>query len=172
MKTMVNRPLNLRYLCAIALSFALCACTGNAPKPQMVVEPENVTTRLAQAADRASSALDTLAAIEQTRNPTELPPLAASAPPELRRSMTVNWMGPAEPMVKQLADRASYRMVITGNSPELALIITINTRNQPLIETLRDIGLQLGTRAALRVDSNQKIIEINYGSVQVNDAKP
>ncbi|MDB5478440.1 MAG: putative lipoprotein, partial [Alphaproteobacteria bacterium] len=87
-------------------SLALGACTGNMPKPQLVVEPENVTMRLAQAADRASSALDTLAAIEQVRTPTDLPPLASSAPPELRRSVTVNWIGPVEPMAKQLADRA------------------------------------------------------------------
>jgi len=146
------------------------ACTGNAPKPQLVVEPENVTMRLAQAADRASAALDTLAAIEQVRTPTDLPPLVTSAPPELRRSVTVNWIGPVEPMAKQLADRASYQLLISGNPPEIPLIISLNTRNQPVIEILRDIGLQLGRRAELRVDAGNKVVELSYANIQLGAA--
>jgi defect in organelle trafficking protein DotD len=150
------------------LAGSLVACT-NAPKPQLVVEPENITMRLAQAADRASSALDTLAAIEQVRTPTDLPPLAASAPPELRRSVTVNWIGPAEPIAKQLADRASYQLKVTGNTPEVPVIVSLNVRNQPVIEILRDLGLQLGGRAELKVDANLKVVELSYGNVQTND---
>lgn len=171
MKLLVKTLLNFKVALVVVFAAGLAACETHAPKPQLVVEPENVTMRLAQAADRASSALDTLAAIEQVRTPTDLPPLAASAPPELRRSVTVNWIGPAEPMVKQLADRASYRLEVTGNSPELPLIVSLNARNQPVIETLRDIGLQLGGRAELRVDANLKVIEVSYGNVQVAHAK-
>lgn len=154
----------------VALSFTavLAACQGNLPKPQLVVEPENVTMRLAQAADRAATALDTLAAIEQVRTPTDLPPLAASAPLELRRSVTVNWIGPVEPLLRQLADRASYRVIETGNAPETPLIVSVNVRNQPVIETLRDVGLQLGNRAQVRVDANQKVIELSYANVQLD----
>jgi hypothetical protein len=39
-------------------------------------------------------------------------------------------------------------------------------RNQPVIETLRDVGLQLGGRAELKVDANLKIVELSYGNVQ------
>ncbi|MDB5478711.1 MAG: putative lipoprotein, partial [Alphaproteobacteria bacterium] len=69
---------------------------------------------------------------------------------------------------KQLADRASYRLVTTGNPPEIALIISLNVRNKPLIEILRDIGLQLGGRAQLKVDATQRVIEISYSNVQVD----
>lgn len=153
---------------AAALALGLSACARNLPNPQLVVEPENVTMRLAQAADRAASALDTLAAIEQVRTPTELPPLAASAPVELRRSVTVNWIGPVEPLMRQLADRASYRLIETGNAPETPLIVSVNVRNQPVIETLRDVGLQMGNRAHVRVDANQRTIELSYANVQLD----
>lgn len=152
-------------LFCIALALTGCA-PRNMPKPQLVVEPENVTMRLAQAADRAATALDTLAAIEQVRTPTDLPPLAANAPLELRRSVTVNWVGPAEPLVKQLADRASYRFVVSGNAPETPVIVNLNVQHQPVIETLRDVGLQMGKRAELRVDAEQKVVELNYANVQ------
>jgi defect-in-organelle-trafficking protein DotD len=159
-----------RFLPLTSLMFllvALTACSRNAPHPQLVAEPDQVTLRLAQAADRAANALDTLASIEQVRTPTDLPPLAAGAPAELRRSITVNWYGNVEPLLKTLADRASYRFLITGNKPENALIVTINVRNQPVIETLRDVGLQMGTRAQVKVDAAQQVIELNYGQVQI-----
>lgn len=154
------------------IALAVAGCAQNMPKPQLVVEPENVTMRLAQAADRAATALDTLAAIEQVRTPTDLPPLAANAPIELRRAVTVNWVGPVEPLVKQLADRASYRMIQTGNTPETPVIVNVNVQHQPVIETLRDVGLQLGSRAELRVDAEQKVVELSYANVQLNDDNP
>ncbi len=151
----------------VSSALILAACAINPPNPQLVAEPDNVTLRLAQAADRAANALDQLAAIEQTRTPTDLPPLAASAPPELRRSVTVNWIGPIEPLVRQLADRASYELKLTGNAPETAIISSVNVRNAPVIEVLRDVGLQLGSRAALKVDANLKIVELSYANVQI-----
>lgn len=150
-----------------ATLLGLSACGTHQPMPQLVAESDNVTLRLAQAADRAANALDTLAAIQQTRTPVELPPLAANAPPELRRSITVNWMGPVEPLAKTLADRAGYKLLTTGNAPENAIIVTINVRNQPVIETLRDVGLQLGGRAQLKVDAGLQIVELSYASVQI-----
>lgn len=161
-----------KYVLAAGMGLGLAACAANPPKPQLVVEPDNVTMRLAQAADRASAALDTLAAIEQVRTPTDLPPLAASAPPELRRSITVDWVGPVEPLARKLADRASYRLVVTGNTPEAPVIVSVNVRNQPVIETMRDVGLQMGGRGELKVDAAQHIVELNYGSVQVDINNP
>jgi len=163
-------PRSIFTLSACFLTAYLSACVGNTqPKPQLVVEPPNVTMRLAAAADKASSALDQLAAIEQTRTPTDLPPLAASAPPELRRSITVNWIGPVEPIAKQLADRASYQFNITGNKPETPVVVSLNVRNQPVIESLRDLGLQLGGRAELRVDPNMKVVELSYANIQTGE---
>ena len=156
-----------RTVLIVSAALLLGACAINPPKPQLVAEPDNVTLRLAQAADRAANALDQLAAIEQNRTPTDLPPLASSAPPELRRSVTVNWSGPVEPLAKQLADRASYTLQISGNAPETAIIASVNVRNEPVIEVLRDIGLQLGDRAELKVDANLKTVELSYANVQI-----
>ena len=161
----------LFYSVSVVCVSGLAACANVDPKPQLVVEPDQVTTRLAVAADRAANALDTLAAIEQVRTPTDLPPLAANAPAELRRSVTVNWIGPADAVVKTLADRASYRLIVTGNTPAIQTIVNVNARSEPLIEVLRDIGLQLGRRADLKVDVDQKTIELSYATVQLDDAE-
>jgi defect-in-organelle-trafficking protein DotD len=153
-------------------SVALCsavflgACSQGFPKPQLVAEPDPVVARLAAAADRASHALDTLASVENTRTPISIPPLAEAegTPIELRRAITVDWVGPVEPLAEQLADRASYRFQLTGQKPSVPLVISLRVRNQPLIDALRDLGLQLNNRATLRVDSGTRTIEIVYSA--------
>lgn len=150
-------------LCAL-LALTGCSRMEGFPKPQLVAEPDPVVARLAAAADRAANALDELAAIENTRTPTEIPPLVNTAPIELRRAITIDWVGNAEPLVQQLADRASYQFKLTGQPSALPLIVTIRVRNQPIIETLRDLGLQLENRATLRVDTDTQTIELVYAA--------
>lgn len=150
-------------LCAV-LSLTGCSRMEGFPKPQLVAEPDPVVARLAAAADRAANALDELAAIENTRTPTDIPPLVNSAPIELRRAITIDWVGNAEPLVQQLADRASYEFKLTGQPSAIPLIVTIRVRNQPLIEILRDLGLQLENRATLRVDPETRTIELVYAA--------
>ena len=143
----------------------LAACAQNMPDPQLVAEPDPVVLRLAEAADRAANSLNVLAAAEQNKSAVELPPLAAGAPIALRRSITVDWVGPVEPIVKKLADRASYSFLVSGKTPEVPIITNLNVRSQPVVEVLRDIGLQMNDRGTLKVDANRKVIEINYAHV-------
>lgn len=161
MRLISTRSSLMLGLCAL-LTLTGCSRMEGFPKPQLVAEPDPITARLAAAADRAANALDELAAIENTRTPTDIPPLVAAAPIELRRAITIDWVGNAEPLVQQLADRASYQFKLTGQPSAVPLIVTIRVRNQPLIETLRDLGLQLENRATLRVDPDLQTIELVY----------
>ena len=147
----------------ICTLLALVACSGK-PRParQIAVDPDPTVLRLADAADRAASAMELLAAIENERTPVELAPLAANAPTQLRRSMSVDWVGPAEPLIKQIADRASYEFFLSGAEPTLPIVVNISARNRPVIEILRDLGLQIGDRGTLKVDANEEVIELSY----------
>lgn len=141
-------------------------------KPQLVAEPDGPTLMLADAADRATRALETLAAIEQTRTPS--PSLAAmipNAPAELQRAVSFNWMGPVEPLARELAGRAGYTYRAIGNPPPTPILVTINAFNRPMIEVFRDIGLQMGTRADLRLDANTRSVEIIYAENVNADTK-
>lgn len=146
----------------------LTACSENSlriDRPQMVAAPDRVSLMLADAADRAADSLETLAAVEQARAPTVSVSPIKNAPPELRRAMTVNWVGPVEPITKKLADRAGYVFQTLGNPPPVPLVVTVNVENQSVIEILRSIGLQLGVRADIRVDSAGRTIEVHYAPV-------
>lgn len=149
-------------LCAVSVS----ACSNfenfSDSHPQMVAAPDSVSAMLADAADKAANSLQTLAAVEAARTPApELNPVG-DAPTELRRAISINWVGPVEPITKTLSDRAGYEFQTIGTPPPNALVISLDVENRPVIDVLRDIGLQMGVRGDIKVDSARKMIEIHY----------
>lgn len=132
---------------------------------QVVASPDKVSLMLAEAADKASNSLQTLAAIEQQKSPGVAVEPITGAPEELERAITITWVGPPEQILRKLADRASYNFVTVGNRPPVPLIINVDVQNKPVIEVLRDIGLQLGVRGDVKVDSEKQIVELHYAPV-------
>ena len=144
----------------------LTACVGDAPirvkDPQVVVAPDKVSALLAEAAGKASTALENLSSVEQKRTPNATIRPMENIPPHLARTVTVNWIGPADQITKMLANRASYRFQTLGSKPATPVVVTIDVTNRPIIEVLRSVGLQLGARANVRVDSSRQIVELQY----------
>lgn len=147
---------------------SLAACTPAMDahyNPQIVASPDKATMMLAEAADRASVSLETLAAVEQSRSPGIAVAPIGDAPAELRRAMTVNWVGPVEPIGKTLADRAGYGFVVVGEAPPVPIVVSLDIENTPVIDILRNLGLQLGQRADIKVDGSRRVVEVHYAPV-------
>jgi len=127
-----------------------------------ITAPDPVEERLANAAGEASRALATLAAIEQARTPNADVAQVSGAPAELQRAVTVQWNGPIVPITERLAQRAGYRFRVLGVAPPVPVVVNINARQMPVIEVLRDLGLQAGTRADIAVDAQSRVVEVRY----------
>lgn len=169
-QTMSLSKISVLTVASIAALLALSACTPGSAldrnfNPQIVAAPDKASMLLAEAADRASVALETLAAVEQSRSPGIAVAPITDAPPELRRAMTVNWVGPVEPIGKTLADRAGYGFVTVGDAPPVPIVVSIDVENRPVVDILRSLGLQLGQRADVKVDGERKLVEIHYAPV-------
>lgn len=160
---------NFRFIPMTAAVFSaavfLSGCQLPGRNAQVVTSPDKVSLMLAEAADKASNSLETLAAIEQERSPGVAVQPIHNAPEELSRAITITWVGPPEQILRKLADRASYNFVALGNRPPVPLVVNIDVQNEPVIEILRNVGLQLGVRADVKVDSERKIIELHYAPV-------
>jgi defect in organelle trafficking protein DotD len=150
----------------IAVTFLLPACTSDGPifvkDPQVVAAPDKVSGMLAQAADKASNALENLASVEQKRTPNATIRPMQNVPSQLARAVTINWIGPADQITKMLANKASYRFQTLGTKPATPVVVSIDVTNKPIIEVLRSVGLQLGARANVRVDSGRQLVELQY----------
>jgi defect in organelle trafficking protein DotD len=156
---------NLSLLGAAGLLF-LTACTPYSKvDQQLVASPDAIGLRLASAVDKASAALQTLAAVEQARNPGVSVQAAPYAPQELRRTVSVEWVGPIEPITRSLADRAGYELQINGDVPPAPLVVSVQAKQKSVIEVLRDVGLQAGLRANVVVDPDKRLVELNYAPV-------
>ncbi len=161
---------SVRFMVAlVATGFLATACEPGYPimvrDPQLVAQPDKVSMMLAQAADKAATSLETLAAVEQKRTPAAKVSAISDAPPELARAMSVNWIGPVDQITKAVANKAGYRFVPLGAAPATPIVVSIDVTNKPIIEILRSIGLQLGARADVHVDAASKVVELNYTPV-------
>lgn len=159
---------NITAITVLLLSQILLGACGYFPKgfsndaPQVVAQPDQVSAMLAEAAGKASTALQTLASVEQARTPRTTVAPIGDAPSELRRAVTLNWVGPVEMLTETLAAKAGYEFQAVGEKPGTPVVVTINAVNQPVIEVLRDIGLQLGKRADVKVNGTARMVEIHY----------
>lgn len=151
--------------CALMLGAMLTGCAENPIRtdhPNLVASPDKVSMMLADAADRASVALETLAAVEQARSPEVSVAPIDNVPADLRRAITVNWVGPVEPIAEKLASRAGYAFQSIGTPPPVPLVVSVDAENMPVIDVMRSLGLQLGVRGDLRVDGRRRMVEIHY----------
>lgn len=140
-------------------------------RPQLVAQPDKVSAMLADSATRATKALERLAAIESERGPGVAAPNIGSAPPELLHVVSIRWNGPAEPISKAMAEQAGYRFMSVGRAPPNDLVVTVDVERATIIDVLRDIGLQLGTRADIRIDSNKRLVELHYAANDANSGE-
>ncbi len=153
------------FLSSALVALILSACAPQKVDQQLVATPDPVALRLASAVDKASIALQTLASVEQARNPNVSIATFPSAPQELRRTVSVDWHGPIEPITRQLADRAGYQFQVNGDVPPAPVVVSLVARQKSVVEVLRDVGLQAGQRADIVVDTERRVVELNYAPV-------
>jgi defect-in-organelle-trafficking protein DotD len=157
--------LSIALLLSCMVLLPACESRFREGAPQLVAEPDNVAAMLADAADRAANSLEKLAAVDYARSPGVAVGPVSGAPAELRRAISLQWTGPVEQVAQALADRSSYNFLIVGASPPVPIVVEIDAENKPVVEVLRDIGLQMGKRADIRVDAERKVVEIHYAPV-------
>lgn len=145
----------------IILSFLLSACT--APKPPRGYDISTSQASLAEASFAVSRSMVDLAETAQAAHP--LPTLAPPASPAtygMAGLTTVDWSGPIEPLLKQIARAANYRFRSLGTAPAIPVIVTLYEKNAMLGDVLRDAGYQCGRRAAVVVYPDSRVIELRY----------
>ena len=157
---------NVLTVSIVILLLAGCSDWDRTNVKPVATEPDIVTVKLAQAADRASKALDDIANIEQQQNPAAAPIQSGDgeALPALMQPVSVRWSGPIESVCRTLAERAGMRFRVKGSQPAVPLVVNVDAYQQPLLHILRDVGLQAGSRADLAINQNEGVVEVRYAA--------
>jgi defect-in-organelle-trafficking protein DotD len=143
------------------LAIVLCACV--APKPPQGYDLSKSQSSLAEASYAVSRSVVDLAETAQAAHP--LPALAPPPSPAtygMGGLTSIDWSGPIEPLLKQIAIASNYRLRVLGTSPAIPVLVTLYIKNAMLGDVLRDVGYQGGRRAAVVVYPESRVIELRY----------
>lgn len=132
-------------------------------QPPPSTPPENTSTSLAEASYSVSRSIVSLSETAQAAHPMpdlEPPPNPASY--GMGGLTSVDWSGPVEPLIQQIARSANYRVSVLGVPPAIPVLVTIYDKNRMLADVLRDVGYQCGRRATVVVYPESRTIELRY----------
>lgn len=148
----------LRYI----LLLTSCIFAGCARPPENT-PPDNASTSLAEASYSVSRSIVSLSETAQAAHPMpdlEPPPNPASY--GMGGLTSIDWSGPVEPLIGEIAKKANYRVNVLGVPPAIPVLVTIYDKNRMLADVLRDVGYQCGRRAAVVVYPDSRVIELRY----------
>lgn len=154
--------MKLRIVFILMLSFSLYACATSSP-PFRGPNISKTESSLAEASYDISRSLVDLAETAQAAHP--VPNLAPPPDPAtygMAAITTVDWSGPVEPLLKQIAYAANYRVRALGTPPAIPVIVSIYAKNVMLGDILRDVGYQCGRRATVVIYPQSRVIELRY----------
>lgn len=155
--------MNYRIALTVILCCLLSACSGTKKPPR----PTNINATdasLAEASYAVSRSISDLAETAEAAHPSQhnLAPPPSPASYGMGGVTSVDWSGPIEPLVRQIAAATDYRVHVLGTPPAIPVIVTIYAKNTMAGDILRDIGYQGGERAAVLVFPEARVIEIRY----------
>jgi len=143
------------------LSLAIAACTPSPPPPSNPLD--STDTSLAEASYSVSRSIVSLSETAQASHPSakiDTPPSPASY--GMAQLTSIDWSGPVEPLVKQIANAANYRVLILGTPPAIPVLVTVYDKNMMLGDILHDVGYQCGRRASIIIYPERRVIELRY----------
>lgn len=161
MRTTGKSPNMNKIVFLTFLSLMLCACTS--PQPPDNYDLHKNENSLAEASYSVSRSVVDLAETAQAAHP--LPDLAPPPSPAtygMGGLASIDWSGPVEPLLRQIARAANYRLRVLGTAPAIPVLVTIYTKNAMLGDILRDVGYQCGRRASVVIYPGSLVIELRY----------
>lgn len=147
------------HACILLMTLILTGCA----RPPADTPPDNTGTSLAEASYSVSRSIVSLSETAQAAHPMpdlEPPPNPASY--GMGGLTSVDWSGPVEPLIEQIARSSNYRVNVLGVKPAIPVLVTIYDKNRTLADVLRDVGYQCGRRATVVVYPESRVIELRY----------
>lgn len=151
--------MKIKFFTATILLLALSGCATPPPETHM----SDTDTSLAEASYAVSRSISSLSETAQAAHPLpKLDPPPNPASYGMAGLTSVDWSGPVEPIVRQIAKVTGYRLRVLGTEPGIPVLVTVYDKNMMVADILRDIGYQCGRRAAVVIFPESRVIEIRY----------
>lgn len=168
--------MNKKLISLIALGLSLVGC-GNSHRDVVDLNLIYITTDSAPVADSSyaserdmvqsshsvSHSLRELAAIERASRPDlRLPKTYNARQLHMTERMSVSWTGPVEPILRKVANKSHYKLIVIGVKPVIPVLVSINKKDEPLANIFHDIRYQIVEKAQVLVYPKANVIELRY----------
>jgi hypothetical protein len=144
----------------------LAGCAGTID--DMEVSPEGIEqidTQIMEAMETSSRANQAIAETEvataapQRPGPGATLPRTVTLPPAAIQPITVDWQGPVEPFLADVARRAGYTFSVDGTPPPNAMLVNIRAVEEPLYGVVRRAGNQVHGYADIAFNPGSRSIQ-------------
>lgn len=172
MGKLMAQAVSMRSASAMLAVAVLAGCAANAgvkpadgaapAKPAPAASVVNVESEIASVAKSIDSSLTKLTEIEQSSKKAVIPPRPNVQSGPLALRVSVLWKGPVEPILMKLSEESGYQYRTIGKKSAIPVMVNLDVKDQPILDVLRSIGLQLGDQATVKVSSKNKTIEVAY----------
>lgn len=158
-----SRPILGLTIAGLLLS--ACVNTQNVANPI----PE-IDGKIAEAVETSANANQAISEVEvataapKRPGPGSTVPTGVVLPPESIQPVTIDWQGPIEPLLEEMANRAGYAFRTTGVKPKNQVMVSITSNEEPLFGVVRRAGSMAHGYADIGFNPSAKLIEIRYGS--------
>lgn len=152
----------------LALAGLVAACASPVAHPTVPPIP-SIDAKIADAVEVSANANRAIAEVEVATaapvrpGPGQTVPPNVVLPADAVQPVTVDWQGPIEPFLKEMAERAGYMFSVTGKKPANEMMITITANEEPLFGVVRRAGAMAHGYADIGFNPSAKSIEIRYG---------
>lgn len=118
---------------------------------------------LSETAMSSANAIQTLAEVERAAKPAvHRKPSPNPVKIGMDQMVTVDWVGPVEPILKSLAGKSHYRVNTLGQAPVVPILVNVNRQNAYLADIVQDLTFQIQNHAELTLNPSEKLIELRY----------
>lgn len=155
---------------AYTIGFVVCSVflTSCITFPEDTPEPPPLMTQeqIAHAAGSIDRSLVALYEVERAKKPEDIGVKAEPYPepiyPSLSQLVTVDWAGPVEPLLHDIAVLTDYRLKVMGHAPAIPVLVNIENDKITTHELLREIRAEVYLRADILIFPDSGVIELHY----------
>jgi defect-in-organelle-trafficking protein DotD len=117
---------------------------------------------IAEAARAATTSLQKLAQLQYATQPKMDENFRQEFSVELSGLASIEYTGPCEPLLEQIARTAGVRINKIGNPTATPIIVSVSAKSAPLSEIVQNIAYQIQSHARISFNSDSKVIEVIY----------
>lgn len=148
-------------LAVAAFAMASCSMVQTSVAPESTAGIAAVEAEIVQAVENAERA-NVSAVVDWTPRVVSILPEGAMLPSEAVQLIDVEWNGPIEDLLEDLAARAGFEFAVTGDAPEESAMVQISTRDEPLWGVAVRASYHASERAAVALDPAAGLLELRW----------